>query len=293
MVFGLFKPAYKLRIEAEPVSVPGTVNYIVVLDVQKSKEIKKLETSFVVFLEGKTRCEYTEEDSEGEETSMSRIEPFRFTLYRREKVLSEKASLDKGSYKYEVSFPVEKPLPLPGEYKQYAIRWIARAEIPGLVRSTKAEYELEVVPPREHGPAKKSTVYLGDIRVEAEIPSYIVRGRPFPIKLMLTTEKEKVECKSINAVMAYKTYISWRDVSPSADSCDIISHGQELEKKKITNHTTITRDTSLKLDLQLEIPKDKPPTFNYGSSYTNWTIKLLCDKGFLRTDKGELSITVL
>ena len=293
MVFGFLKPSYKLEIQPEQVPPTGPVNYTVVLDVLKPKEIKKLHTSFKVVLEGQTRCDFREKDEEGEETTESRVEYYGFTLTRKEKVLLEKTSPGKGRYTYQVSIPLDKPLPLPGSYRYYNIKWIVQAEIPGLLRSTKATRELIVTPPGGPGEAQTTTVYLGDIKVEAEVPSYTPRGVPFQVKIRLEPTKESVECKKITAVLANKIYTSKWDISPSAERCDTIQESREYQKETLGENIKLNPGEQYEATLSFTVPASESPSFSYQSSYSQWKIILSCSKGILKEDKTEIPIIVV
>ena len=293
MVFGFLKPSYKLEIQPEQVPPTGPVEYTVVLDVLKPKEIKKLRASFKVVLEGQTRCEFREEDEEGEETTESRIEQLEFTLAKKEKVLLEKTLPGKGRHTYQVSFPLDKPLPMPGSYRYYSIKWIVQAEIPGLLRSTKATRELNVTPPGGPGEVQSTTVYLGDIKVEAEVPSYTPRGVPFQVKIRLTSTKDSAECKKITATLANKIYTSKWDISPRAEECDRIQESREYGKETLWENIKITPGESYEATASFTVPQGESPSFSYQSSYSQWKIVLSCNKGMLREDKAEVPITVL
>ncbi len=293
MVFGFLKPSYKLEIQPGRVPSTGPVEYTVLLDVLKPKEIKKLQASFKVVLEGQTRCEFREEDEEGEETTESRIEHYEFTLAKKGKVLLEKTSPGKGRHTYHVSIPLDKPLPLPGSYRYYSIKWIVQAEIPGLLRPTKATRELIVAAPDKPGDTQTTTVYLSDVKVEAEVPSYTPRGVPFQVKIRLTPTKDSVECKKITAVLANRIYTSRWDISSSAERCDTIQEAREYQKENLGENIKLNPGETYEATLTFTVPASESPSFSYQSSYSQWKIVLSCSKGMLRGDKAEIPITVL
>lgn len=293
MVFGFLKPSYKLDIHAKTVPATGPVEYDVVLNVLKPKEIKKLRTRLKIVVEGRSKCEYREEDEEGRETTEYRMEDYEFTLAKSEEVLLEKSTLEKGVHTFHVSIPLSNPMPLPGAYRHYSIRWIAEAEIPGLLKSAKATADLAVRPPDNHGDMETRTVYMGDVKVEAEVPSYVVRGAYFPVKIRLTPTKGQVECKRTTIILENKTYTSWRDISLTAETCDTISETRELHKETIGENIKLDTERPLETTVSLNVPPSETPGFNYQASYSQWKIVVSCSKGMLREDRAEIPLTII
>ena len=291
MVFGFLKPSFQVDIRAGRVPAGGPIEYEVLLRALKDKEVKKLIARFRVVLEGRARCEYREEDEEGEETTSSRIVDYQVTLAGYEKTILERARPPKGTHAYKVSFAPSKPLPLPGSYRHFRVRWIAEAEIPGLLRQPRAHAELAVEPPKGHGPPKTTILYLAGARVELETPQPILRGIPFQARARFTAEEE-TECRRLTARLVNRTRIDWRDADHTAESCDTPREERELAAVE-AGDVAVKPGVPGEATITLTIPGGEAPSFNTGSSYSEWRLVLSCDRSRWRKDRVEAPLTII
>ncbi len=290
----LFGPSFKLDIATgkDVFLYEEPIEYKVILDVKKSKEIKQLKTRFDVVLEGTTTCWY-EEYGEDEEREYSRPEIFWFTLTRHEEKLLEKTKPDKGRQEFTVSVPPPIGMPLPGDYKIFKIEWKITAEIPGLLRKTKTEKKLTIKRPEKPGPKETYNKSLEGLKVAANIPKYIPLGSEFSLDLEISPETGEIECKELSITLVNSLRIPREDIDPSAKDCKEFKYEKIYKEMTLGKNLRMRETEPFKETITLSIPADAYPSFNHSRSYSIWKINVSCKKGFMKSTKIEIPLVIV
>ncbi len=292
MIFG---PAFKLDIIPlkQEYSYDEPVEYKVILEVKKDKEIKQLKTRLHAYVVGRTVCWYKERDEEGNESEEPRDRDYYFFLKDHEEILLEKTKPGKGKHEFIVKTPPLIGIPVPGDYGAYRVEWKIESEIPGFLRRTKAEKTVNIKRPSLPGPVEEAKYSGDDLLVIAKIPRYIPLGGFSKIHLQFFSRRGELDCKEIQVELINKLYIRERDIDPSAEQCKEPKHEKTHKSIVVAKDIKLTENTPFNIEIELEIPPNGYPSFKHHDSGSEWILRISYKKGFLRSSKVEIPITVI
>ena len=292
MVFGFLRPPVSLLVEPVEASPVGPVRLRVVVDARKPVELRRLRAGLLVTLEGRARCEVTEEGEEGEET-YTRVEDYSLRLAGLEREILRGARLGRGRREYTVTLSPERPLPPPGDYGAFRVRWRAWAEAPGRLRAVKATAPVEPGPAPGEGPRLAEKARLAGGLLEASVPGYAVRGRPFRVGLRLSALSGPVECRGLQASLRSETVIDGDDIAGPGEDCDTRSESRLHGEWRLADRLSLAPGEAYEAGLIVVAPAGAPPSFDRGDTFNRWFLRVSCRKGLLGGDEALVPLTVI
>ncbi len=295
MIFGSPLKLY-IQTDKDSYYLGEPVNYNVILELKKPRDIKYLRVLLEVVLHGKTTCTYRETSGEDENDTYTMETEFTIPLKTIEQKLLENARLGAGRHVIPGTLILPPDLPASSTHGVFSIVWTLTAIAPGRLGSKRVSKQLIVYPWDKPGPETIVEKDSKNIHVTARIPAYVPRGTRFPVNISIYAKNSPVKCNSIEAKIVNNVYISASTTSTrarvSVEECYNVSYKREYSNIKIAENVVIAPNQAISLPLTLSIPYEGVPSFNRGFDYSEWTLVITCKKGIMSRENIEFKLNV-
>ncbi len=294
MIFG---SPIKLYIQTEKDSyyLGEPVNYNVIVDLKKPRDVKYLKVVLEAVIYGKTTCTYREIGDEEEYETYTAETKFSIPIKSIEQELLRNTKLPAGRHVFPGTIILPLDAPSTGSYGVFNTVWTITAIAPGRLGSTRASKQLTVYPWNNPGPETTVKGSSDNLYAIAKLPEYIPRGTVFPVNVSLYAKSSPIKCDKIETKIIHEVYISENTISATAidvKECYNINYKKEYSNIKIADNAVIVPNQALTIPLTLSIPHNDLPSFNRGFDYSKWMLVLECKRGIVRREKITFKLNV-
>ncbi len=267
------------------------LNYNVIVDLKKPRDIKEIKVRLEAKLTGKARCWYRELGNEDEEYVRETF--YTIELLSITKSIPVNTRLPKGRHLFNGTIIIPPDAPPTGRSGVFDVAWSLTATIPGFFRRIQDTRNIRVYGWDRPGPEASVNNSSGNLRVHAIIPSYIPRGVSFPIRLDLAAISEPFQCSKITIKLVHELYVRVEDIDTSAEQCEHISYTREYLEQKIAENVMLVPGQYLRFPLTLTIPHSTEPSFKRGLAFSEWKLQIHCSKGVFRGEETSIKLNVI
>ncbi len=293
MIFGSPIKIY-LQVDKERLYPGDLLNYSVIVDLKKSKEIKDINVILRAVASSKTICYYREEGYSGDEdyTSSYKEVTYSISLVSLDQKIPVNTKLNPGRHVFNGVIHIPLNAPTSGKAGIFDIVWSITASVRSFLRTAKDTKIIYVYPPPTPAPQVSTVKRAKGIEVKASLPAFVSRGTTFPLEIHLGALNKPVNCNKIDVKLVHKLYVSESTIDSSAEQCNYPNINKEYYKKTIANNVLLYPGQPIALKTKIPIPKDAEPSFNDGFNYSTWEVQIRCSKGLLSGETVSLDIDV-